>query len=434
MSRSPSATALLRWLLAILVGASVTTDALAQTKRLPHLGDIPANNIQQPNWPPVDQASYDDPAVVPLESAACPRDFQPITEIPLALSVPCLSPGLEFHAGVLLLQPSADNLGWAVVTFEENFSSPVPIATPYWEIQTLEPDYEPGFEIGGRFALAKPGTDFQFNWQHLRTSTSDFVPIRQAQGQWVSPFSQTGPPTAETYQDMLNNTGVNDLRTADGHVYFDYDEVNLDFGQQINIGSALNLRFLAGVSYANLQEQVISNFHGLPPAPNAPFPDSVPLLISLNNTATYWGVGPRFGIDTTYRGRRGLRLVANFAGALLVGRKQPAQYLFTATAPDLAAVGIDVNNEFISSDKYTEVVSAFDGKLGIGYDYRFRRGGKLTLDAGYLASVFNNPFSGYETSDNVLALQIGSLSTASMKQTQSDFTLNGFYLTGGYQW
>ena len=100
----------------------------------------------------------------------------------------------------------------------------------------------------------------------------------------------------------------------------------------------------------------------------------------------------------------------------------------------MAAIGIDENDEFISSDSYTEVISAFDGKLGIGYSYFFRRGGKLTLDAGYLASVFNNPFSGYETSDNVLALQIGSLSTASMKQTHSDFSLNGVYLTGGYQW
>jgi len=429
MSGSP-----FRLFLATLLGATLAISAHAQGKRLPQVADSPTHNIQQPNWPPLDQASYDDLAVAPDEPAACPSDFQPITEIPLALSVPCLTPGLEFHAGVLFLQPSADNLGWAVVTFEENLSSPVPIASPYWEIQTLEPDYEPGFEIGGRFALAKPGTDFQFNWQRLRTSTSDFVPIRQASGQWVSPFSQTGPPTAETYQDMLNNTGVNDLRTADGHVFFDYDEVNLDFGQQINVGSALNFRLLAGLSYANLQEQLVANFHGLPPAPNAPFPDSVPLLISLNNTSTYWGVGPRFGIDTTYKARHGLRLTANFAGALLVGRKQPAQYLFTATAPDLAAIGIDVNEEFISSDKYTEVISAFDGKLGIGYSYRFRRGSIFTLDAGYLASVFSNPFSGYETNDNVLALQIGSLSTASMKQTQSDFTLNGCYLTAGYQW
>ena len=331
-----------RLLLASLLGATLATAAFAHTQRLPQVDDNtapkdnaltnPAPKIQQPNWPPVDQvarASFDDPTVVPDEAAPCPNDFRPITEIPLALSVPCLSPGLEFHAGVLLLQPSADNLGWAVVTFEENLSSPVPIASPYWEIQTLEPGYEPGFEIGGRFALAKPGTDFQFNWQRLRTSTSDFVPIRQASGQWVSPFSQTGPPTAETYQDMLNNTGVNDLRTADGHVYFDYDEVNLDFGQQINVGSSLNFRLLAGLSYANLQEELISNFHGLPPAPNAPFPDSVPLLISLNNTSTYWGVGPRFGIDTTYKSPSGLRFTANFAGDLLVGRKQPAQYLFT---------------------------------------------------------------------------------------------------------
>ena len=51
-----------------------------------------------------------------------------------------------------------------------------------------------------------------------------------------------------------------------------------------------------------------------------------------------------------------------------------------------------------------------------------------------MAALYNNPFAGYATNDNILALQIGSLSTASMRQTQSDFTLNGAYLTGGYKW
>lgn len=58
----------------------------------------------------------------------------------------------------------------------------------------------------------------------------------------------------------------------------------------------------------------------------------------------------------------------------------------------------------------------------------------LTLDGGYLAAFHANPFSGYETNNNVLALQIGSLSTASMRHTLSNFTADGFYLNAGLKW
>ena len=274
------------WLVALII-ATLAANAPAQDWGNPQFEDGPGFCGEQPSWPQMNQgpmnqgpmnARPDFCTASPTCDPFCdqhfcgPNDYQQVTDIPLSLSIPCLDPGWDLHAGVLLLQPRSDDLGYAVVTFEENYSSPVPIATPYWQIEFLEPEHEPGFEVGGRYALAKPGTDFQFNWQRLRTETSDGIPPKQATGQWVSPFSQTGPPTAETYQELQTDQGVNDLHFADGHVWFDYDEVNLDFGQQVNVGSSLALRLLAGLSYARLQEALISNFHGWPPAHNAAVP------------------------------------------------------------------------------------------------------------------------------------------------------------------
>lgn len=355
-------------------------------------------------------------------------------DVPLVLSVPCHAPGCDLRAGLLYLQPSSDDLGYAVVTFEENYSSPVPIASPYWIVESFETNYEPGFEVGGRYAFARPGADVQLNWQRLRTRTLDFIPPMQETGQWVSPFSQTGPPEAETYQEMLDNTGVNDLRYADGRLEFSYDAVDLDLGQQVNVGQTMGFRLLAGLRYARVQEQLVSNFYGWEPPANAPFPESVQRWISLNNTSNFWGIGPRVGLDTACRLGGGWRVTGNFAGALLMGRKQPAQYYFRATAPDLAAIGIDENVEFIASDKFSDVVTAFDARLGLAWTHQTQRGGFYSVEAGVMAAVYNNAFMGYETNNNVLALQIGSLSTASMRQSESDFTLQGFYLNGGYKW
>ena len=164
------------------------------------------------------------------------------------------------------------------------------------------------------------------------------------------------------------------------------------------------------------------------------FPNSVPLYLSLNNTSSFSGVGPRFGFDTTYEIPRGFRFTGQLAGALLIGQTQPSQYLFTATAPDLAAIGIPVNNEGIYSDRLTHVVLASNANLGMGYSRALRNGSIFTIDGGYLAAVFVNPFAGYETNSNILALQIGSLSSGSIRQTLSNFSANGFYLTAGLTW
>jgi hypothetical protein len=65
---------------------------------------------------------------------------------------------------------------------------------------------------------------------------------------------------------------------------------------------------------------------------------------------------------------------------------------------------------------------------------RFCNGSTFTLEAGYMAAIYFDPFSAYETNNNVLPLPIGSLSTASMRHTLSDFTVNGLYVTAGFKW
>jgi hypothetical protein len=395
---------------------------------------VAANVVQAVEQP----AAFQEPGpqVLPPPPGAAPTGppvVPPPTDSTFTVRVPDLTPGFAFHAGFLYLQPSADNLGWAVLTNVKNLASPAPIASPFWTIETLTPGYQPGFEIGGSYTFAGSGADVQVNWQHLRTSTSDSVAAQEGI-QWVSPFSQTGPSSAQSFKDLGDSQGVNKLRSAAGQVNFAYDAVNLDLGQHVAIGPLMRLRFFGGVSYARLQERLVSSFFGAPPDATATFPQNVPLSISLNSTSTYNGAGPRFGIDPTCELPGGFRLTGQLAGALLIGRKQPAQYEFTATAPDLAAVGIGVNREYIGSDAFTQVVYSGNAKLGLGYSYVFGSGSIFTLETGYLAAIYLDAFSTYETNHNVLPLQVGSLSTASMRHTLSNFTVNGLYFTGGLQW
>src|SRR5947208_3671146 len=56
------------------------------------------------------------PAVPGVDAARNQSACQPTTGVRFGLEVPHLSPGLEIGAGFLLLQPSSDDLGYAVLT------------------------------------------------------------------------------------------------------------------------------------------------------------------------------------------------------------------------------------------------------------------------------------------------------------------------------
>ncbi|NBT12383.1 MAG: hypothetical protein EBS56_02140 [Planctomycetia bacterium] len=208
--------------------------------------------------------------------------------------------------------------------------------------------------------------------------------------------------------------------------------MNLDMGQTVNIGSTTQVRLFGGVSWVHLQERLISTFYNDPnidPVPPVVAPANPDLQsITLNNTSTFTGAGPRLGVTSQSALPRGFAFVGELSGAVLAGSMQPAQYSFAGVYASR------VDAESIRSQPVTQVVWTGDTKLGVGYKHRFARGSILSFESGFKAAVFVNPFSTYETSTNVLPLDIGSLSTNSMRHTPSSFTLNGWYLSGSWQW
>lgn len=323
--------------------------------------------------------------------------------------VPNTASGFEMSGDLLFLKPCADNLGWAVQTYF------LPIETPNWSVKTIRPAFQPAFTIGTRYVFANTGIDTQLNWTHLRTSDSKTVRVTPVQ-QWISPFSQTGPGTASTTYDP---TGVGELTEAKGKVDFHYDVAHLDVGTSVKIGSHLQLRLFSGVSGVRIKEEISSTFQHPTPPP----------LITLDNTSTYLGMGPRLGFTNAYTLWREFHFVGEWAAALLFGSMQPAEYHFTGSSTALSAIHISSNRESISSKSVMQVVPAFETKLGLNYSYHFRCRPVLTLEAGYMGAIYINSLSGYETNENVLPLELGSLSTGSMKHVQSNFSVNGPYAT-----
>jgi hypothetical protein len=340
----------------------------------------------------------------------------------LPVFVPKLAPGIEFTGGWLFLRPGADNLGFATIT------TFLPLENPQWAVQTLNPSFQSGFTAGARYVLPSSGKDIRFNWEHLQTSNSAAMAVSDPNTQWISPFNQTGPSTSE----QANQVGIFHFKAAAGQVGFNYDMANLDVGQTVNIGATTQLRLFAGLSMVQLREQLISTFFNDPninPVPPVLAPPNQNLkYITLNNTTKFTGLGPRLGVATAFNLPRGFNFVSQISGAILAGWMQPAQYSFAAVFADT------VNSEQIASQDVPQVVYFSDAKLGLSYNRPFANGSILNVECGFKAAIFVNPFSTYETSTNVLPLDIGSLSTNSMRHTPSNFTLNGLYLTANLKW
>lgn len=370
-----------------------------------------------PDWIASDERDeiLSEPACACNAAASC-------TGSPMAVFVPDLTPGFQFSASFLQLKPGADNLGWSTIT------TFLPIQNPQWAVQNLNPAYQPGFSVGARYVVPSSGKDIQTNWEHLRTSDSSFVAVSDPTTQWISPFNQTGPSTSES----SNEVGVFHLKSAQAQVDFDYDMVNIDAGQSVNFGPNTQVRLFVGLSWVRLREQLLSTFYNDPninPVPPVIAPPNTALqYITLNNTSTYTGAGPRLGLATTQNISRQLTFVGQLSGAVLAGSMQPAQYVFQGVFDDR------VDSEQISSRPVNQVVYAADAKLGVGYNRPLGNCSDLSIESGFKAALFINPFATYETSTNVLPLDIGSLSTNSMRHTPSNFTLNGWYASVSVRW
>jgi hypothetical protein len=155
-------------------------------------------------------------------------------------------------------------------------------------------------------------------------------------------------------------------------------------------------------------------------------------VIQLNQQSSFSGIGPRLGIDSAYQLRRGFRLTGQAANALLIGQTTPSQYVFTAIADGNSGIG--VNQEYVASPPFVHTVYTANAKLGLGYSRTLRNGITLFCDGGYMAALYINPFSGYETNENIIALQLGSLSSGSIRHVLSNFAVDGMYFNAGARW
>ncbi len=190
--------------------------------------------------------------------------------------------------------------------------------------------------------------------------------------------------------------------SASSSIAYDFNAVDLMFNQFLDIGTHVQVRFGAGVSYADIEKNQTSTFF-----------DKVSSSPSANdqvqNHSEFSGVGPRVGIDGRYD------FGENLAGFGIVAGGSLAYYVGDLDVNETIISNLDLPNEIINN--YSEEldnhgVTNLRANIGIDYVYFFEdEASTLGVELGYLIDDYEDAVGTFFfTSDVVYSTELSSFS------------------------
>jgi hypothetical protein len=144
------------------------------------------------------------------------------------------------------------------------------------------------------------------------------------------------------------------------------------------------------------------------------------------------GIGPQVGVNFLYNLCRGLQLTGEGTASLLVGNLKN-HTCYQSVSPALAEVGITPPNvQSTHVRNRTQVVPAFEGRLGIAYSFAFCHC-SVDLDAGYRIWIYLNAIQSVDIGSEVVTPPVVpdtvGVFARTFQRTLSNFALAGPYLT-----
>lgn len=233
----------------------------------------------------------------------------------------------------------------------------------------LDRDWGWGFRLEGSYHFG-PGNDVSVNWTHYDRSTDQT-------------FAYGNPPV----YNPLTYIPLDGFRVEHNSRL---EQVNMVFGQHVDVGMNKNMRYYAGLQYALIRTEDTVRTTAFDPV------FQVNQHYSRNIARKFSGLGPHVGTDYAYDFGNGFSFTANAAASLLFGTsKNYLTNFITPLAPGIVLASTRASHKMI--------VPEVEAKLGANYAHAMSNG-TLTLEAGYqVMNYFNavtlTPAAGVTTTD-----------------------------------
>lgn len=317
----------------------------------------------------------------------------PTTALPFQLEIPNLKSGLEIVLEGLYLRPTNSMQDWGTLTTTTSTDSSVSSQTA---ILTNDPSYGFGFRVGLGYVFADSGNDVQLAWtrlEHGHTANYHTKPGETLLG--GSTFDETNQTGTYIVGDTTVN--INEDLNGGSTINNELNSIDLDVGQYLNIGTRLQIRLHGGLRAAQVEQTVDNIYHAMRPYVITDNTTGATLSklhwkddLELDYDSTFQGIGPRFGIDSSYHLWNCFGLVGHFSGNLLVGEVKANASSWqrynviddTTGQPMFPGLPIIIQN-YVSSDDTWRVVPGFDAKLGLNYTWLIKKKVAVNFEAGY---------------------------------------------------
>lgn len=325
----------------------------------------------------------------------------PTTAAPFQLIIPNLESGFEFYASGFYLQPSSNDLNYAIVgNSNANLGVPNTSTAIQGNILTNDPSFGLGFTLGIGYIFANSGNDIQVSWTSYNHATDDSFFTEPGQflssGTSFNEFNYAG-----VYTIGPNTFTVVEYLNAGSAINNKLNTIDVDMGQFLDIGTRLRMRMFAGLRAAQVEQDIQNTYHDMTDVAItnavgtslAHFHHKDDLKETFNSR--FQGLGPLMGIKTSYNVWNCFGVTALVDAAMLVGKVDTSTNSWqrinlidnatnTSIFPEIFPVNIYSQND----DNIWRVVPAVDAKLGLNYSYIFRNRSAITLEAGYQSSYY----------------------------------------------
>ena len=267
---------------------------------------------------------------------------------PGAVTVPCEATLWDLGVQALYLQP---------IYGKGHYIAERVGTTSNYRFNQIEPDWDLGYRLEGSYHF-NTGNDITINWSHLKHDN------------WTGYHPSSYLLTGRTFSSVART-----------YVENRYDQVNLVFGQHVDMGLLKNARFYGGMQYVDIRADHTSR-HNVSTAVQTAT-GGISSLINRDFT----GFGPVVGVDYDYDLSQGFSITANASTSLLYGTSR-------LNVSDVYGNGLVAANTYASRKG---MVVGFEGKLGLNYGYSMAQG-VLNIQVGYQATDYVNALQAVELS------------------------------------
>lgn len=254
------------------------------------------------------------------------------------VTAPTLDGGVFASVGGFYAVTSADN---------ENYGFSGSIDDDFNSVLNVSPGYDLGLDASLGYVFEETANSIEVFYRNHEPSDTD---------------SEEG------------NIGEDDFGFLDSELGYELNAFDLMMGQFIDIGAHMEMRFTAGLSYVELEQDQHTSFEEF---------EGEEDVDHFHSKSEFIGWGPRLGIDARYEFGTGIGIVAGGSVAYYIGDLDLHE--------SAASSEVDDDDNFaIANDIDSHSVTNFRGNVALDYVYFFDNESRsaLGLEVGYQVDYY----------------------------------------------